>query len=258
MQVEDHGTSFVDCAGRSRRAELRRASTSGGDVVEHHLDRHADAHRVGRALDDVGQQARPLVELDDRQHVRQLLAEAGRLVLVGHGEACRRCRVRSRAPTRSPTTGTPGRRRAAAARVVPQSRQRWTYSSWRWQRLPVAARLLVDARQRLPVALRLRLIARSQDHGHAAVPLAEHAAGAVARARSRVRAPAPRRARRAAACTASITRKMPRMPGWFDDSPPPSVLTGSAPPRPMRPLCAERAALAGLAEAERSRASPAR
>ena len=34
---------------------------------------------------------------------------------------------------------------------------------------------------------------------------------------------------------ASMTRKMPRMPGWFDDSPPPSVLTGSAPPRPMRP-----------------------
>ncbi len=40
------------------------------------------------------------------------------------------------------------------------------------------------------------------------------------------------------------------MPGWFEESPPPSGFTGSAPPRPMRPPDDEVAALARLAEAE--------
>ena len=31
--------------------------------------------------------------------------------------------------------------------------------------------------------------------------------------------------------TASINKKMPRMPGWLDDKPPPSVLVGIDPPR---------------------------
>ena len=32
-----------------------------------------------------------------------------------------------------------------------------------------------------------------------------------------------------------MTRKMPRMPGWLDERPPPSGFTGSAPPSRMRP-----------------------
>src|SRR5207249_4185182 len=35
--------------------------------------------------------------------------------------------------------------------------------------------------------------------------------------------------------TASTTRKIPRIPGWLDDSPPPSVLIGNSPPSAMRP-----------------------
>ena len=40
------------------------------------------------------------------------------------------------------------------------------------------------------------------------------------------------------------------MPGWFDESPPPSGFTGSAPPRRDAAALDEAPALAGLAEAE--------
>ena len=148
-------------------------------------------------------------------------------------------------------TGTPGRARAGSSATRPAVAAALDVQLVALAGLPEALRLLVDARQRLLVRLRVRhRSGPPQDQRRAAVPQAEHAAGAVARARPRVRHLARRRTRRAAACTASITRKMPRMPGWFDDRPPPSVLTGSAPPRPMRPSSHERAALARLAEAE--------
>ena len=50
-------------------------------------------------------------------------------------------------------------------------------------------------------------------------------------------------------CTASTRRKIPRIPGWHAESPPPSVLVGSAPPTRSRPSSTNGAALALLAEA---------
>src|SRR5207247_4308405 len=40
--------------------------------------------------------------------------------------------------------------------------------------------------------------------------------------------------------TASMTRKIPRMPGWFAERPPPSVLIGRAPPSWRRPPSTNR------------------
>ena len=67
----------------------------------------------------------------------------------------------------------------------------------------------------------------------------------LARSRPGGRAASPRSCR-----TASTSRNMPRMPGWQCDSPPPSVLVGSAPPSAQLAVLDERAALALLAEAE--------
>ena len=50
--------------------------------------------------------------------------------------------------------------------------------------------------------------------------------------------------------TASMIRKMPRMPGWHDESPPPSVLSGHLPAALEVALGDERAALALGHEAE--------
>ena len=52
---------------------------------------------------------------------------------------------------------------------------------------------------------------------------------------------------------ASITRKIPRIPGWFDDNPPPSGLTGKAPPIPMRPFSTKAPPSPGLQKPKHSK-----
>src|SRR5215470_20271866 len=54
--------------GSADRFELRQRHV-GGDVVELDLHRHADAHIVRTAPDDVGQHPHTLRELDVGQHV---------------------------------------------------------------------------------------------------------------------------------------------------------------------------------------------
>src|SRR5439155_24558848 len=93
------------------------------------------------------------LQLDDRQHVGQLLAEAGRLVLVGHGEAVDRA-----APARSYPLGR--RREAGGAQCARVEALGAAVAAAlevelvAGERLPVAPRLLVDARQRLAVGFR--------------------------------------------------------------------------------------------------------
>jgi hypothetical protein len=60
-----------------RRSRVMRAGSAAArrrrDVLERHLDRHADAdrRRVGRDADEVRHEPRPLGELDDRDDVRR-------------------------------------------------------------------------------------------------------------------------------------------------------------------------------------------
>src|SRR5215212_2607877 len=60
---------------RALRLELGQAELLG-HVVPQHLDAHADAHLFGRDVDDVAVHPPPLVQLDDRQDVRDIVLEA--------------------------------------------------------------------------------------------------------------------------------------------------------------------------------------
>src|SRR5262249_11336112 len=161
----------------------------------------------------------------------KLVAEARRLVLVRHGEA-----VDRPPPARSHPLGRGGQagRADRARRMAPRAAGAAALEVQlvTLQRLPVAARLLVDAREGLLVRslphARPRIMVTPLCRWPSMPPVpctsATSASGTCAAPRS------PRSCR-----VASMTRKMPRIPGWFDDSPPPSVLIGSAPPSPIRP-----------------------
>src|SRR5882724_1345042 len=216
----------------SRRPELGECDLRR-HVLEHHLHGHADADRVWRAADDVRHHAHALLQLDDRQHVGQLLAEAGRLVLVGHGEAVDRAAPARPHPLgrRREASGAERTRVEALGAAVAAALEVELVAG---ERFPVAPRLLVDARQRLAVGLRLRHQARPRSMvtplwrcpSMPPVPWTRTSFASFT-----CRGPhSPRSCR-----VASMTRKMPRMPGWLEERPPPSGFTGSAPPRPIRP-----------------------
>src|SRR5262249_11643057 len=114
------------------------------------LDAHPDPHGVGRAADDVRHEARALLELDDREHVGQALAKPGCLVLVRDREAVDggaaarahplgRRREVDRAHGARREALRPAGAAALEVELVPR------------EGLPVAAALLVDAREGLPV-----------------------------------------------------------------------------------------------------------
>ena len=93
----------------------------------------------------------------------------------------------------------------------------------------------VAAREESPAAALTRIPAASvptQDDGAGG---GEPAAGAVHAGQLGARAPgaAPHSPR--SCLTASISRNRPRMPGWHDERPPPSVLVGNAPPTRIVP-----------------------
>src|SRR5207244_10353576 len=115
----------------------------------------ADADVVGRAADEIGDEPRAFRELDHGEHVGQLLAKSRRMVLLGDGERVDRPAAARPYPFRrrgqagwADGTGIEARRATIAAalevELVPG------------ERLPVTARLLVDARQGLPVGPRVR------------------------------------------------------------------------------------------------------
>ena len=77
------GARSSGCADRgSCRPEDRAPASSSASRANSTAHGHADAHRAGRAADDVREQPRPLLELDVGEHVGQRVAERRRLVLV--------------------------------------------------------------------------------------------------------------------------------------------------------------------------------
>ena len=81
LAIPVEGMSCAACVGRVEKAILavpgvREASVNlATQRASVGLDAHADAHVVGRAADDVGGHARPLLELDHADRERGLRRE---------------------------------------------------------------------------------------------------------------------------------------------------------------------------------------
>ena len=272
MRSGERGADVAVVTGPQAGLELRQRHRRRR-VLEHHLHRHADADGIGSAADDVGEQAHALVELDVGEHVRQRVAEPRRLVLVRHGERVDRAapfaphpldrarqarraeRPRDSAAARAAAARTAGSRARAAGRPPrsPSTPRRcrgrglvyFGVSHFRSQKSSTAETAEARSRIRSMLGFLRRVSASSavtrsssfpQHHRHAAVAQAQHAARCRGTERDLARPPPGAAPHSPRSCfTASMTRKMPRMPGWLDERPPPSVLIGSAPPRPRRP-----------------------
>ena len=240
VEVEDH-------AGRkTRHGEASPSSRSGGEVGHARAGRCAP-RRV--AADDVREDPRALLELHVGEHVGQALAEA-----AAPWFWCVTVKV-----------WTVPRPLATKCSIVSVEARHAERARAVLHRAAGAAALEHElaASRRLPTS-RASPSRRSGPGGGSSSP--HHALPRISvaplwatpsvppvpwtsarRASSTWRSP---QARRAAAGSPRSTRKMPRMPGWFDERPPPSGFTGSAPPSAMRPPVDERAALARRAEAE--------
>src|SRR3972149_10241979 len=70
----------------TERSELRNPETVP-EFLEHHAHRHIAANLLGRNAHDVRNQPRPLLELDDRHHVRHLFLESAVIDAVIDDEA---------------------------------------------------------------------------------------------------------------------------------------------------------------------------
>src|SRR5439155_8266337 len=180
--------------------------------------------------DDVAHDLHALLQLDPRQHVRQLVAKAARLGAVGDREGVDASAARARRPF---DVGAPAGR-ADAARVVLHGAARAALLHEELvARAGVPERLGLggDLRQRLRV-LGHHDLPRISVAPEWRLPSAPPVPCTSATRESFTwrLPPSPR-----SCLTGLTTGKMPRIPGWLDESPPPSGLIGSSPPSAMRP-----------------------
>ena len=231
-----------------KRGTAKASPSSSSEAGEVGDDRLADADVRRVAADDVGQHARPFLELDVGQHVGQVLAERRHHVLVGHGERVDGApagrdevldRVGQALHAERPglVLDDPARRAAlqhelAAPAALPPARAsptRRTAAGWRQCRSSASAPQDQASRRCGPRRACRRCRARTP----AARP-------------STWRAPhSPR-----SCLTASITRKMPAHARVVRRQPAAVGVHRQRAAERIRPSLDERAALADLAEAE--------
>src|SRR5439155_4471621 len=213
-----------------------RNADLGVDVFEGHPYGHADRERRRIAADQVGQDLHAVLELDPREDVRELVPEAARLRLVGDREAVDGAPPRARQPLEvvAPAARAHPARvvLARAARAAVLHQELVALAS-----LPEGTRLGRDLGERLRVLGHRYARPRMSVAPEWRVPSVPPVPWTRASRQSRTwRSPhSPR-----SCLTASMTRKIPRIPGWFDERPPPSVLMGSAPPSWSRPPSTNR------------------
>src|SRR5439155_17581640 len=180
---------------------------------------------------------RALVELDHRDDIRQLVAERLGVVLADHGEG-----VHGAVARRALPFGVRAAYGAEGARVELTVSARGAALDEQLaarRRLPVGRGDVVGPRQRpQPLAVGFPGPAHGSSLPRITVPMhdsqpPEPQASASAQSGTCASPPWPRSCR-----AASMSRKMPRIPGWHDDSPPPSVVSGSRPPRRRWPSAA--------------------
>src|SRR5687768_16177953 len=184
--------------------------------------RHPALNFLRRTALDVGGHPHAFIEIDQRDDVGHTVLERGQIVLVNHGEGMNGSIARRLPPLRigRPTPG------ASGPRIE--------------ERLPTRAALLIGESsfaRGLPIGRGLRVglgEVPGRGFGHhstprTSVPVEENHPPVPFTAASR--APftwrpvaSPRSCR-----TASTMRNTPRIPGWFEERPPPSVFVGSFP-----------------------------